>query len=113
MSTSPVAFEIPLQATPQTLSVSLNGNTYNLTVHWCDGPTIQSPCWILDIADVNDNPLAQGIPMVTGADLLEQFGYLGIGGQLFVQTDNDPDAVPTFTNLGTIGHLYFVPDASS
>jgi hypothetical protein len=46
--------------------------------------------------------------LVTGADLLEQFGYLDLGGAFIVQTDHDIDAVPTFANLGTAGRLYFV-----
>jgi hypothetical protein len=46
--------------------------------------------------------------MVTGADLLEQFGYLGLNFALVAQTDNSPDTVPTFDNLGTTGHLYAI-----
>ena len=63
---------------------------------------------MLDIADVDDVILASAIPLLTGADLLQQFGYLGIGAGMLVMTDTNPDAVPTFQNLGTSGHLYFV-----
>jgi hypothetical protein len=100
-------FEIPLIAAAQSFATTLVGVTYALKVRWC-GP---ASCWVLDIADGNNAPIISGIPMITGADLLEQYGYLGIGGQLFVQTDNDTDAVPTFDNLGSLGRLYFVPDA--
>lgn len=48
--------------------------------------------------------------MVTGADLLAQYGYLGFGGSLYVQTVQNPDATPTFTNLGTDCNLYWVAD---
>lgn len=99
-------FEIPLQNTPQTLAITLTGVQYRLTIHWCD----PAQCWIIDIADTNSVPILSGVPMVTGADLLEQFAYLGIGGELIAQTDNDPTAVPTFTDLGNTGHLYFVVD---
>lgn len=64
--------------------------------------------WVLDIADSANNPLVQGIPLVTGCDLLQQFGHLGIGGALWVLTDGDPMAVPTYHNLGSLSHLYFV-----
>lgn len=97
-------FEIPLQATPQTLSVSLVGVTYNLTVRWNQ----ISLAWVLDIYDQNNNLLVGGIPLVTGRNLLEPYGYLNIGGQLQVQTDTDTLAQPTFANLGSTAHLYFV-----
>jgi hypothetical protein len=106
MSTATAVFEIPLQAaTPQQLTVSLNGVQYKLTVRY-NSP---SGVWILDIADGTGNAIMQGIPMVTGADPLEQHAYLGIGGQLICQTDNDITAVPTFANLGQTSHLYFIP----
>jgi len=64
--------------------------------------------WVLDIADVSSDPIVQGIPLVTGCDLLAQYAYLGIPGQLVVQTDGSPDTMPTYANLGTNSHLYYV-----
>lgn len=69
---------------------------------------VPANCWMLDILDSGGVPLLTGLAVVTGADLLDQFAYLGLGGQILAQTDFDPDAVPTFDNLGTVGHLYFV-----
>ena len=46
--------------------------------------------------------------MVTGVDLLEQFGYLSFGFALVAQTDNAPDVVPTFETLGQTSHLYAI-----
>jgi hypothetical protein len=51
------------------------------------------------------------MPLVTGSDLLEQFGYIPLGANTIftVMTtgpDKSPDTVPTFTNLGGEGHLY-------
>lgn len=105
MSATP--FVLPLIPSPQTLTIPLNGVLYQLTLHWCD----PAQCWILDIADNSGNPLVQGIAVVTGADLLEQFGYLNFGGQLIAQTDNNADEVPTFNNLGSTGNLFFVTGA--
>ena len=96
--------EIPTSGTPQILLVALNSGTYTLTLKW---NTI-AQTWIMDIGDASNNPLAQGLPLITGSDLLAQLEYLGIGGAMTVQTDNDPTAVPTYSNLGTTGHLYFV-----
>jgi len=75
----------------------------NYSVAWNQAAS----CWVIDISDSSGNPLVQGIPLVCGADLLGQYGYLGLGGELIVQTDNSPDTPPTFTNLGASGHLYF------
>lgn len=102
-------YEIPTQPNPTTQRITLNGVTYTLTLTWNEfaGP---AGAWVLDIADANNNPIASGLPLVTGADLLAQFEYLGIGGGggLVVQSDHDPDLVPSFTTLGSTGHLFFV-----
>ena len=97
-------YEIPLSPNPQTFMISLNGTDYRLTFYW------NSPanCWMLDLADADSNPMIQGIPVVTGLDLLYQYKYLGVAGSLVVQTDYDTPAVPTFENLGVTGRVYFV-----
>lgn len=98
------AYMIPLQATNQQLQITLAGVLYTLTVRWND----ITQAWQLDIGDSNNNPIVTGIPIITGTDLLAPFAYLNFGGQLIAQTTNDTDAVPTFTNLGTTGNLFFV-----
>lgn len=99
------AYEIPLTpATPQQLTVSLAGTQRRLTVRWCE----PAAAWVLDVANVDGTVVLSGVPLVTGVDLLGQYGYLNLGGSLVCQTDGDPNAVPTFDNLGTISHLYFL-----
>jgi hypothetical protein len=98
------AYEIPLSSTDQVFQIPLGGVTYTLTSKWC----APANAWTLDIADANGVALVSGIPLVTGVDLLEQYQYLGIAGQLVAQTDGDTFAVPTQANLGTGGRLYFV-----
>lgn len=98
------AFEVALDNFAQKFSISLSGVTYNLTLVF----NTMSDCWVLDIADINNVPLVCGIPLVTGHDLLEQFEYLGIGGGLLCLTDSTPEVVPTYDNLGTSGHLYYI-----
>jgi len=97
-------FEIPLSGAPETFLITLAGVQYKFTLQWRDAP---QGGWVLDIADALANKIVSGIPLTTGGDLLEQYAYLGIGGELWVQTDGDPAAVPTFDNLGTTSHLYF------
>lgn len=96
---------IPLQAQPQAFSITLSGVVYNMTLKY---QNVSMGGWVLDIADANNKPLLQGVPLVTGADLLRQYSHLGFGGALWVQTQSNPNAVPTFKNLGTDGQLYYV-----
>lgn len=98
-------FSLPLQAQPQSFNVTLSGVTYTLTFQYRN---VQDGGWTLNIGDANNNPIVQGIPLVTGANLLAQYAYLGFVGALWVQTQSDPDAVPTFENLGTDGLVYYV-----
>lgn len=94
---------IPLENIPQQFTIDLGGTTYTLTSKWND----QAQSWYLDILDQNQNPIACGIPFITGADLLAGLEYLGIEGSLLVYTDGDASAVPTLDNLGSDCNLYY------
>ncbi|OUJ08386.1 phage baseplate plug protein [Acetobacter sp. DsW_059] len=100
-----VFYEVPLQPTNQTVSVSISGSSYSFRTYYCNE---ENSGWVLDISDSSGNPVIQGIPLVTGADLLGQFAYLNLGFSLMVTTDSAPAAVPTFENLGINGRLYVV-----
>lgn len=103
----PNFFTIPLAPTPQRFGITLGGVDYRLTTQYRNAPEAG---WTLDIADNSDQPIVQGIPLVTGANLLEQYPHLGFGGRLFVQTLDDPDLPPTFNNLGTESFVFWVTD---
>ena len=99
--------EIPLKpSTAQQFDIDLAGTTYRLRLRFNQFDLV----WVLDISTPADVPVLMGCPVVTGVDLLAQHKHLGIPGQLWVQTDLDTQAVPTFDNLGTAGRLYFVVD---
>jgi hypothetical protein len=110
-------YEIPLSPMPQRFAIGLpisnapnSSASYVLTFIYRDSP-IGMGGWVLDIADANGNPILCGVPLVTGADLLAQYGYLNLGGQLGVLSDAAPtDAVPTFTNLGVMSHVYWITE---
>lgn len=102
-------FEIPTIPEAQAFSITLNGVSYLMYLNYRD---IDMGGWVLDIADSNNNFLVCGIPLVTGCNLLDQYAYLGINGILIASTDGDFLAPPTFTNLGTRGHLWFGVRAS-
>lgn len=97
-------YEIPTSPNPQTFSITLNGILYRVTLRW----NSIAQLWFIDFADAAGSAILAGVPVVTGADLLAQYAYLNFGGKLFALTDNAPDLPPTFTNLGRIGHLYWV-----
>jgi|SRR5580765_7859911 len=97
--------EIPLKVgQPQTLSVSINNVTYNLSLKWFQLATT----WVLDIADNLGNQIVTGVPLVTGADLLGQYKHLGFAFGLWCSTDGVPDEAPNFASLGDNSHLYAV-----
>lgn len=95
--------EIPLNSTNQTFSITLGGVEYQLTLVWRD-----IAGWALDIASSTGNAIISGIPLVTGADLLQQYAHLGFNGALIVASDIDINSVPTENNLGSGGHVYFI-----
>ena len=106
--TGSALYRVPLQAgTPQTFSIQLGGITYQMMLLYRND-TSGLGGWTVDIADDSGNAIVQGIPLVTGADLLAQYKHLGFTGALFVKTTADPDAVPTFENLGADGQLYWI-----
>ena len=98
-------YVIPLSPTPQRFTINLGGIEYGLTVRYRNA---MMGGWVVDIADRSGLPMVNGIPLVTGCDLLAQYSHLGFAGELMVQTDDAPDAVPTFENLGDLSHLYWV-----
>lgn len=99
-------FQIPLTpGAPQRFSITLGQVEYRLTLRYRD---VAEGGWVLDIADAGGAPILAGVPLVTGADLLAQYAHLNFGGKLWVQTLSDPDAVPTFENVGSDGLLYWV-----
>jgi hypothetical protein len=101
-----VDFLIPLINGPQQFEIALGGVNYTLVVKWNDS---DEAGWQFDILDAaSGDYLCAGQPFVTGTDLLAGLEYLGIEGQLFVYTNGDASAVPTFDNLGTNSNLFFV-----
>jgi hypothetical protein len=114
----PNLYEIPLSGSPQRFSITLPVEgaaanavaVYTMTFNYrAADPAVAGGCgWTLDISDQFGNPVLCGMPLVTGTDLLGQFAYLDLGGHLGVRSEGIPDATPTFDNLGSGSHLYWV-----
>lgn len=101
------AMEIPLSAAqPQSLTIALAGVVYNITLKWCNAPL--GGGWVIDIADANDNPIINGIMMVTGLDLLAPYPQYNFGGQLIAKEHNPLLPGPAYADLGSDGRLFFV-----
>lgn len=114
MSASLTYQEIPLSSTPQTFSIMLNGTQFTLIFVYREVDALADPNgalgggWCMDIETAAGLPILTNIPLVTGIDLMGQYAYLGLGFSLFVGTDFDPYAQPTFDNIGTASHLYYL-----
>lgn len=101
-------YTIPLTNVAQRFVIALNGISYTLNNRWNE----QAQAWMVDIFDeTNTAPLMCGLPLVAGANLLEQHEHLNIGGALVCYTDGDEFAPPTEASLGVESNVYFVVDA--
>jgi hypothetical protein len=97
-------YKIPLTPKPQSFSVTFpNGVDYQIRLLYQFN---DDACWIMDISDAAGTPMVCGIPLVTGADLLAQYAYLGFGAQMFVTTEGDIAEPPHWWNLGGAANLY-------
>lgn len=98
-------FLIPLLNIPQDFTITLADRELRMVTKW--NPANEGG-WVIDIYDGETNEsIIANIPMVTGADLLAQYEYLGLNGKFIVYTDGDESAVPTLENLGIESNLYF------
>ena len=102
-------YELPFTGRQQYVNITLAAVRYRFKLAW----NVYASCWILDILQADGVPIARGLPIVTGADMLAQFEYLEVGGQFLVTTDQTyGEMVPSYQGLGLTGHVYFFPDNS-
>jgi len=97
--------EIPLSPDNQQFNIAIAGENYAVRVLWRDNAG-----WILDLLNNREEPVIPGIPLVTGADLMEQYQYLALGFSLYVICDDETQDYPTKTDLGSGSHLYIVTE---
>lgn len=98
-------YEFPLRPEAQQMTVQLGASTYSVRFGWADSP---AGGWFIDIADVNGDALINGLPLTAGENVLQQFDYLGIGGEIRVETDGNDLIEPTYANLGSNGKVLFI-----
>jgi hypothetical protein len=102
-------FEVPLTpGTPQKLNITILGVQYQFQLVFREVDAAVSN-WSLDILTSAGQPIVCSLPLVTGANLLAQFAYLGLGFELWVATDGgNVLEIPTFANLGNTCHLLWI-----
>lgn len=103
-------FLLPLLNVPQEFFITMSERELRIVNKWNDS---LEGGWVLDIYDDNTNlPIIMNIPLITGANLLEQYEYLNLVGALYVFTDGDETAVPTLANLGIESNVYYVVEGA-
>ncbi|AXX39902.1 phage baseplate plug protein [Acinetobacter baumannii] len=91
-------YEIPLLDRNQKFFIKLNKVNYQLKL-------IFLKRWYLDIFQTNSEPVALGIPLVSGVDILSPFSHV-ISGSMYVQNLNE-DESQSFGDLGTNIKLFW------
>ncbi|MEQ1067267.1 hypothetical protein ABLB96_14955 [Acinetobacter sp. XH1741] len=91
-------FEIPVLNRNQKFFIKLNKVNYQLKL-------VFRKRWFLDIYQTNSEPIALGIPLVSGIDILSPFNHV-INGSMYVQNLNE-DESQSFNDLGTNIKLYW------
>ena len=91
--------EITLIPSSQKITIKLGANTYILVFIW------RGIYYVMDVYDRNNNPIATGLPIVTGVDITNQLSYLNIVGKMEVLNDANTDNDPSYTDLGILSHL--------
>lgn len=96
--------EIPISPDNQQFSYAVNGLSYQFRFIW------RGTFWVIDISDSKGELIIGGIPMIPGADLLEQHAHLGLGFALLVQCDDPGQDYPTENDIGLSSHLYIITE---
>lgn len=95
--------EIPLLPSSQNLTINVGNTNYMLDIIW------KSDTYIMNIKTGKGEPIINGIPLLTGLDLLEQFKYFGIVGE-WVMLPVIPYEEAVYETLGFSSHFCVVQE---
>jgi hypothetical protein len=98
------AFDLPVQPYPMIFGISVRDVSYGFRTQYRETP---EGGWLMDLMDGNALPLARGIPLVSGLDLMYQFNHLNLGFAL-VTLCLDGRTTPTYESLGIEDRLVLV-----
>lgn len=97
---------IPFTSKEESFVVQLGNVPIRFESFWNDIAEL----WFIDVYNATDNnPIALGIPLVTGCDLLAQFKYTGLTGHIFCHNEAGGKEPPTYDNLGETAFVYYTP----
>ena len=92
--------EIALSADPnQTFTVTIPGDTRNITLIITQSFNEQAGYWVLGINDQSNNPIVSNIPLFCGHDLLEQYQYLNNGSCYLTNVGDQALEYPNASNI--------------
>jgi hypothetical protein len=93
---------IPLATDPnQTFSCTIPVDGKNITFYFFLRFNTEAKYWAMDIMDKNKNMILSSIPLISKANLLEQYSYLNIGSAYILKTDKTLSSdAPNEYNLG-------------
>lgn len=94
-------YELPMSYEPsQEFICEIGGNKYLFRIQL----NVRADLWTIDVNTEDDEPIAQGIPLVLGADLFanERFTY----GTLFVVDYTGKGIDPSADNLADYGLIW-------
>lgn len=97
--------EIPLSPDNQRLVVTISGVNYLIQLIWRDHAG-----WVLDLMDSSRGIIISNLPLVTGADLLDQYAFLNLNFGLIVHCDESTQPYPVKTDLGIGSHVYVITE---
>lgn len=92
----------------QTYTVTIPGDTRNITFIITQSYNEQAKYWVMGIYDQSNNPIITNIPMLSGYNLLEQYAYLNIGEIYVINIGDQAIESPDDTNIGNNFELKWV-----
>ena len=97
---------LPLTNSPsQTFEVDFESAIYTCRVAW----NSRAEWWFIDILDADEVVLINGVPLLLGSNIIEQYN-LGIGGLSVINTEGTEEDA-TSENLGTTVLLIHLTEA--
>lgn len=92
----------------QAYTVTIPGDSRNITFIITQSFNAQAGYWTLGIHDNANVPIVLGVPLLCGYNLLEQYGYLDIGELYVVNVSDQTIEAPDDNNIAENFQLEWV-----
>lgn len=96
------SYKLPLVPGAQEFTITLAGVTYRIRLVYRNDEF--GGAWYIDMVRLDGTDSLLGIPLVIGADLLEQFQYKGFGHLVVEMSGSNTDR-PNYTDIGNYVNL--------